>query len=338
MRVVPGAVSHLALTGDARQLWVSHSYCWEDGQCSGSSGITVLDLASQSAAEARSSFIAEFPATLRQGDDTARRAMTSTRRSWLAMALAAGLAGQAWIGPLSLSGCGGDSTARAGDFTQRVAIDGGRQFYLECRGTGSPTVVLEAGSGNSGGIWSQVPAGPGEAVLPAVARFTRVCAYDRPGTYLLPDVLSRSDPVAMPRSARDIVLDLHALLRAADVPGPYILVGHSFGGMVARLYATTYPRRIAGLVSIDAQNEHFAAAFKEFLTTEQYLAAKSAPPRCARHRRTHRCSGYRSSSSHIPGPSRTRSASRPTGRSRRWSGRFRIRKTSWQNSCLTPAT
>jgi pimeloyl-ACP methyl ester carboxylesterase len=179
-----------------------------------------------------------------------------------------------------LSGCGGDSTARAGDFTQLVAIDGGRQLYLECHGTGSPTVVLEAGSGNSGEIWSQVPSGPGEAVLPAVARFTRVCAYDRPGTYLLPDVLSRSDPVAMPRSARDIVLDLHALLRAADVPGPYILVGHSFGGMVARLYATTYPRRIAGLVSIDAQNEHFAAAFKEFLTPEQYLAAvlNAGPP------------------------------------------------------------
>ena len=79
-------------------------------------------------------------------------------------------------------------------------------------------------------------------MLPAVARFTRVCAYDRPGTYKSPEELSRSDPVAMPRSAADIVGDLHRLLRAARVPGPYVLAGHSFGGMVARLYATTHPR------------------------------------------------------------------------------------------------
>ena len=83
----------------------------------------------------------------------------------------------------------------------------------------------------------------------------------------------------MPRSARDIVRDLRSLLRA-HVPGPYVLAGHSFGGMVARLYATTYPRRIAGLVSIDAQNEDFAAADKRLLTPEQYLAAvlNPAPP------------------------------------------------------------
>jgi pimeloyl-ACP methyl ester carboxylesterase len=173
-------------------------------------------------------------------------------------------------------------TAAHGDFARRVAIRGGRKLYLECRGKGSPTVVLEAGTGNLAEVWSEPPDGPGRAVLPGVARFTRVCAYDRPGTYRLPDVeLSRSDPVAMPRSARDIVLDLRALLRAARVPGPYVLAGHSFGGMVARLFATTHPRRIAGLVSIDAQNEDFAAAYKEFLTPEQYVAGvlnPSPPP------------------------------------------------------------
>ncbi len=117
-------------------------------------------------------------------------------------------------------------------------------------------------------------------MLPAVARFTRVCAYDRPGTYASPEELSRSDPVAMPRSAGDIVRDLRRLLRAAGVPGPYVLAGHSFGGMVARLYATTHPRGVAGLVSIDAQNEDFAAASKELLTPEQYAAAvlDPAPP------------------------------------------------------------
>ena len=132
------------------------------------------------------------------------------------------------------------------DFAGRVEIRAGRTLYLECRGRGRPTVVLEAGTGDLGDVWSIAPSGPGRAVLPAVARFTRVCAYDRPGTYLLPDRLSRSDPVAMPRSARDVVLDLRALLGAAHVPGPYVLAGHSFGGLIARLYATTYPRRSLG--------------------------------------------------------------------------------------------
>ncbi len=162
-------------------------------------------------------------------------------------------------------------------FAKRVAIPGGRKLFLRCRGTGSPTVVLEAGTGDLAAIWSMAPTGPGRAVFPAVARFTRVCAYDRPGTYLLPHRRSRSDAVAMPRSARDIVRDLRTLLRAADVPGPYVLVGHSYGGMVARLYATTYPRGTAGLVSVDAQNEDFVAAYKEFLTPEQYLAAVLNP-------------------------------------------------------------
>jgi pimeloyl-ACP methyl ester carboxylesterase len=164
-------------------------------------------------------------------------------------------------------------------FRKRVAIDGGRKLFIACRGSGSPTVVLEAGTGDLGRVWSLAVSGPGRAVLPAVARFTRVCVYDRPGTYLLPEV-SRSDPVAMPRTALDIVLDLRALLRAAHVPGPYVLAGHSFGGMVARLYATTHPRRIAGLVSIDAQNEDFIAAYRKFLSPAQYLAnvLDPAPP------------------------------------------------------------
>jgi pimeloyl-ACP methyl ester carboxylesterase len=138
--------------------------------------------------------------------------------------------------------------------------------------------VFEAGTGDRADVWSAAPSGPGRAVLPAVSRFTRACAYDRPGTYRSPGVLSRSDPVAMPRSAGDIVRDLRALLRAAHVPGPYVLAGHSFGGLVVRLFATTHPRRVAGLVSIDAQNEDYAAAFKQYLTPEQYLAVLDPQP------------------------------------------------------------
>lgn len=159
-----------------------------------------------------------------------------------------------------------------------MAIHDGRRLFIACRGSGSPTVVLEAGTGDLGRVWSLAPVGPGRAVLPAVARFTRVCVYDRPGTYLLPDEFSRSDPVAMPRTALDIVGDLRALLRAARVPRPYVLAGHSFGGMVARLYATKYPREVAGLVSIDAQNENFIAAYKRFLSPEQYQTAVLNPP------------------------------------------------------------
>lgn len=173
-------------------------------------------------------------------------------------------------GPGKVSGPGNGGTY--------VVIPGGRRLFLTCRGTGSPTVVLEAGSGDLADVWKMKPSGPGQAVLPAVARFTRVCAYDRPGTYLPDGRRSRSDPVAMPRSAHDIVGDLRALLAAARVPGPYVLVGHSFGGMVARLYATTHPTGVVGLVSIDAQSENFAAAYKDLLTPEQYLNAVLDPP------------------------------------------------------------
>ena len=67
-----------------------------------------------------------------------------------------------------------------------------------------------------------------------------------------PSLRSRSDPVPQPRTARDLVADLHALLHAAAVPGPYVLVGHSLGGVVVRLYASTYPDEVAGLVLVDA--------------------------------------------------------------------------------------
>src|SRR6266481_3019733 len=102
----------------------------------------------------------------------------------------------------------------SGDFAGLVEIGGGRKMYLVCRGAGSPTVILESGYRNDADIWS-APLEPGmSTVFPQVAKFTRVCAYDRPGTFLDADHLSRSSPVAMPRSARDLVSDLHALLGA----------------------------------------------------------------------------------------------------------------------------
>jgi pimeloyl-ACP methyl ester carboxylesterase len=93
------------------------------------------------------------------------------------------------------------------------------------------------------------------AVLPGVSRFTKVCAYDRPGTLLYTDpprITDRSSPVPMPRTAQEVTSDLHALLAAARMPGPYILVAHSLGGLFMRLYAQTYPDQVGGLVLVDA--------------------------------------------------------------------------------------
>jgi pimeloyl-ACP methyl ester carboxylesterase len=79
---------------------------------------------------------------------------------------------------------------------------------------------------------------------------------------------SRSDPVAMPRTAAESVHDLHALLESADVPGPYVLVGHSYGGMLMRLYASTYPDKVVGMVLVDAFSEGLEAQ----MTAEQWTA------------------------------------------------------------------
>ena len=160
--------------------------------------------------------------------------------------------------------------AASGDFAGLVDIGGGRRLYLECRGEGGPTVVLEAGYRNNAEVWDTValPAGAaGDAVWPGVAAVTRVCAYDRPGTV---GGLSRSDPVPMPRTAGDIATDLHRLLAAARVPGPYVLVGHSLGGPVVRLYASTYPDEVAGLVLVDALPEGLWEGLRAALTPAQW--------------------------------------------------------------------
>ncbi len=153
-----------------------------------------------------------------------------------------------------------------GDFAGLVEIGDGRKMFLECRGSGSPTVILESGYRNDAEIWS-TPLEPGmSTVFPQVAKFTRVCAYDRPGTLLDANHLSRSTPVLMPRTARDLVSDLHALLQTAHVPGPYVFAAHSFGGIFARLYASTYPNEVVGMVLVDALSEKV----KSGLTPEQW--------------------------------------------------------------------
>jgi pimeloyl-ACP methyl ester carboxylesterase len=149
--------------------------------------------------------------------------------------------------------------AACGEFSGLVDIGGGRKMYLECRGTGSPTVVLVGGLRASAEDWSIADNKSTSAVFPGVAGFTRVCSYDRPGTPV-GEKPSRSDPVLQPTTAKDAVADLHSLLRAAGEAGPYVLVGQSYGGLVVRFYASTYPKDVSGLVLVDALTEELRNA------------------------------------------------------------------------------
>jgi pimeloyl-ACP methyl ester carboxylesterase len=148
---------------------------------------------------------------------------------------------------------------------------GGRRLFLRCTGHGSPTVVLEGGLTSD---WYELQN--------QLSGFTRVCSYDRPG-----GPGSRSDPAPTPRTARDFVADLHALLAAARVPGPYVLAGHSNSGLFAQLYASSHPRQVAGLVLIDAVHPAYhrrqLALLKPLLPPEVWEALRqeaiTPPPR-----------------------------------------------------------
>ncbi len=121
--------------------------------------------------------------------------------------------------------------------TGRLIDVGGHKLYLNCVGSGSPTVVLEPGGG---GTSSQLG-----WIEPAVARSTRVCVYDRAGR-------GWSETADSPQDGAQIATDLHTLLHRAGEPGPYVLAGHSFGGLYVRIFAAHYPDEVAGLVLVDS--------------------------------------------------------------------------------------
>ena len=122
----------------------------------------------------------------------------------------------------------------------RLMDVGGYRLHLNCTGKGGPAVVLIAGGGDFSFDWS--------LVQPDVSRFTRVCSYDRAG-------LAWSDPGPTPRTMRQEVYELHTLLKTARIKAPYVLVGHSIGGLVARVYAEQYPKEVAGIVLVDPTHE-----------------------------------------------------------------------------------
>jgi pimeloyl-ACP methyl ester carboxylesterase len=114
---------------------------------------------------------------------------------------------------------------------------GGYRLHITCEGTGSPTVILLHGNGGTSLDWY--------GVQPAIATTTRVCAYDRAG-------MGWSDAGSGPQDAQQVVRELHTLLTNAGIAGPYVLVGHSFGGLYTRVYADQYPDEVAGMVLVDA--------------------------------------------------------------------------------------
>src|SRR3954449_4805098 len=115
------------------------------------------------------------------------------------------------------------------------------RLHLQCTGSRGPTVVLEPGGGGSAASLG--------LIAPAVARDSRVCVYDRAGR-------GWSDPAVSPPDGAQIATDLHTLLNRAHVPGPYVLAGHSFGGLYVRTYAAKYPNDVAGLVLVDSTASH----------------------------------------------------------------------------------
>ncbi|MGI9822407.1 alpha/beta fold hydrolase [Agromyces sp. Marseille-Q5079] len=197
---------------------------------------------------------------------------------------------------IALSGCSAavpgaplDPAERAtppnGTRSGLVTIGGGREVFLSCRGSGSPTVVFISGTGGGADEWSTLPGAGADApssppesthpavpVFAAVAESTRVCAYDRPGVTLEDGSPTTTTPVPQPTTAQQGVDDLDAVLAASDETGPFVLVGASWGGLIAQLFARTHPDATVGLVLVDSASIHL----EQTLSPEQWQAWMAA--------------------------------------------------------------
>ncbi|MGB8385277.1 MAG: alpha/beta hydrolase [Dermatophilaceae bacterium] len=164
-----------------------------------------------------------------------RRRLHSRSGRWLLYPLLAVLTLASVGGGYQTLGAAAD--ARAYPIPGQLIDVGGHRLHLNCTGSGSPTVVLEAGGG-------QMSSNMGW-IAPAVALNTRVCVYDRAGR-------GWSEPADTAQDGTQIATDLHTLLQHGHVPGPYVLAGHSFGGLYVLTYAARYPEEVAGMVLVDS--------------------------------------------------------------------------------------
>jgi len=129
--------------------------------------------------------------------------------------------------------------ARAYPPPGRLVDVGGYRLHINCTGSGSPTVVIDAGLGDWSSMWSWVQRG--------LAPTTQVCTYDRAGS-------GWSDAGPLPRTAQEFAQELHTLLHNADIPGPYVIAGHSMGGLPAVMFVHDYPHEVAGLVLMESMS------------------------------------------------------------------------------------
>jgi pimeloyl-ACP methyl ester carboxylesterase len=118
----------------------------------------------------------------------------------------------------------------------RLVDVGTHHLYIHCLGSGTPTIVIDTGVGEKYDSW--------QAIISTLSRETRVCAYDRAG-------YGRSEPGPMPRDSQRAADELHLLLANAGEDGPFLLVGHSLGGLNLQVYANSYPKEVAGLILLD---------------------------------------------------------------------------------------
>ena len=135
-----------------------------------------------------------------------------------------------------------------------VEVQAGRRLNVICMGSGSPTVIFEAGGGDDSASF--------RSVLPAVAATTRACAYDRAS-------IGFSDPTSVPSTAVNTVADLHRLVQKISPDQPVVLVGHSDGGLYVPLYAATYPDDVAGMVLVDPFTVGADRIASDMLTPQQ---------------------------------------------------------------------
>lgn len=136
---------------------------------------------------------------------------------------------------------------------------GGYRMHIHCIGEGSPTVVMEAGLNDFSLQWSAVHA--------EIGQFAKVCVYDRAG-------FGWSEVSPHPRTMTTMVNELHTLLQNAEVEAPYVMVGHSFGGILVREFAHLYPDEVTGMVLVDSAHEHHFVRIPAFATLTQAMASQ----------------------------------------------------------------